>query len=655
MSRTLIVLFIAAVLAGVAAAFIWYFSVRLDPSIPKTAAVTSLEGATRVDWYPLGVEVHFTGSDLDAYRGLGFAHAIDTPWLISLLRQAALGELGSWFDVDLAAMDSLVHLLDIPESAQQGEALLNARASAVLQAYADGVNAGFESGLVYRDESFLAINVVPEAWLPWHSLAIEKLIAWIAAAESLPEDPATSDIIGHTQQLSGFLGIGGFSNSVIWGVRNPDSTVTGIRYNTGSSQIPLLLPARLVSGNDAAVEMLTIAGTPYSVFTKTDAGAFAILPNSSASVLESPVDAAAIDTTFDRIRRFDGSESLVTQRRIENDLVLDCQPDANTVSLELSIEQLPNVMQSCSRLSWPGLDVTSDANEWTDLDSPGQFGLWTGSNASILEDETTIRPESSWIPAGFGNRVTVSTQSQWRPFLISRLVAISSSTSWSAEILKSDARSSWAAQMGPALEQALIKNDTTDVDVSSALTYLRNWDYEYSPASIAASILETWSANTVDLDTAYTADPSSMATTREVRKSLDTLRERFGADMSEWRWEAVNRQYLEYPAWSYLRRLPEDLTGRYSLIIRRKTDRVASAGGHPSTFKWSASPVSGPQSFQQDFVVSVSSNDLSKISYTGHMSARRAQAGETGPVIDASTKSFGSARLIFRSTLQPGE
>ena len=55
-----------------------------------------------------------------------------------------------------------------------------------------------------------------------------------------------------------------------------------------------------------------------------------------------------------------------------------------------------------------------------------------------------------------------------------------------------DAYSIWAAQTAPPLVNAVSEQPADNPALRDALTYLRNWDFAYDRASIAASIFDRW-------------------------------------------------------------------------------------------------------------------------------------------------------------------
>ena len=609
MNKLIYILAGLLVVAGIFAAFVWYFASALSPSIPGDARIGSLDNEVTVDWYRYGASVSYTTSDLDAYRAMGFVHAARHPWFLSLLRQTAIGELGNWFAYDVAEMDSLVRVLDIPSSARQSISEISPRSSAILQAYSDGINGAFERARSYRDESFLAIDEGPGEWEPWHSVAIENLLAWISASERLSHSDSTASnkIIRSSLKLQDWLKVGGLNNSSAWSVQNGDSTVTGVRYVVGSSTVPLLVPVRVSGDNGLSSQHITILGTPFSLFTKVGDNGIAHMPRSQALFQTRLVDSTEIEISFDRIVNHEGQELLLSRKRIRGDLIQDCEPAQLSFFPGTGTPEI-----ECTVLRWQGLMPSSDADAWVNQFDARAFKLWSGD--AITFDKTGNSSSSTRtqaFPSAFGNRIRVSGDSRWTPFLRSRLVALTSEPEWADENLTRDVRSSWAEQMTQILLSSIDTTSMASPYVSPALSYLRNWDFTYSKSSIAASILDEWAVNMIrsGLDIINLNPDSVSKATGYFVDALSTLAGRFGSEMSDWRWETVNSHEYGYPGWSYIAADTLRRTETYRHILARKHSVPTLSGGHPSTLHWSPSPLSGAINSPATLYLSVTSTD----------------------------------------------
>ncbi|MQQ07185.1 penicillin acylase family protein [Epibacterium sp. SM1979] len=123
----------------------------------------------------------FGASDEDVYFGLGYAHAQDRLWQMTVLRRTAQGRLSEVFGARTLESDNLMRRLDIYRLAQQSVAVQSAGTQAALRAYSAGVNARLleiNEHALGRGAPEMFLFPAPVApWQPADSLALLKLLA----------------------------------------------------------------------------------------------------------------------------------------------------------------------------------------------------------------------------------------------------------------------------------------------------------------------------------------------------------------------------------------------------------------------------------------------------------------------------------------------
>ena len=133
------------------------------PQLDGTATIASLGGIVRVDRDVLGVPTITGTTREDVARALGFLHAQDRFFQMDLQRRQPAGELSGLvgpraMDVD---QEMRVHRFrDVAERALEGTARSY---RTILQAYADGVNAGLNA-LGAPPFEYLVLRATPEPW-----------------------------------------------------------------------------------------------------------------------------------------------------------------------------------------------------------------------------------------------------------------------------------------------------------------------------------------------------------------------------------------------------------------------------------------------------------------------------------------------------------
>jgi penicillin G amidase len=123
----------------------------------------------------------FGATDRDVYFALGFAHAQDRLWQMTMLRRTVQGKLSEVFGKDTLGIDELMRRYDLYGLALQSVDAQDPATKAALEAYAAGVNAWIaEVNVGARGrgapEFFLFSNEIA-AWAPADSIAILNLMA----------------------------------------------------------------------------------------------------------------------------------------------------------------------------------------------------------------------------------------------------------------------------------------------------------------------------------------------------------------------------------------------------------------------------------------------------------------------------------------------
>ncbi len=123
----------------------------------------------------------FGTNDTDVYFALGFAHAQDRLWQMTMLRRTAQGRLSEAFGPATVKVDELMRRLDLYGLALQSVKAQDPATLSALEAYSAGVNAWISeinAGARGRGapEFFLFSSEI-SAWAPADSIAILKLMA----------------------------------------------------------------------------------------------------------------------------------------------------------------------------------------------------------------------------------------------------------------------------------------------------------------------------------------------------------------------------------------------------------------------------------------------------------------------------------------------
>src|SRR5882672_2740005 len=147
------------------------------PDLTSSAAVPGLSEAVDLSRDAWGIPHVRAASHLDAFTGLGFAHAQDRLWQMEALLRRGTGRYAEWVGKSALAGDVLARQLDTAGASRRDFALLNDETRAMLEAYARGVNAFIALGR--WPVEYQILDAKPAAWVPWHSIAVMRQIGFL--------------------------------------------------------------------------------------------------------------------------------------------------------------------------------------------------------------------------------------------------------------------------------------------------------------------------------------------------------------------------------------------------------------------------------------------------------------------------------------------
>ena len=174
-----ITLSVAAV-AGLLVSFAYFFLSRSLPDYSKTVEFSHVTEEIEIVRDTANVPHIFGKNDQDTLFALGYVHAQDRLWQMTMLRRTAQGRLSELFGAETLTVDMVVRRLGIYSASRASLSALRPDTMAKLEAYAKGVNARLEEinlGNSGRGapELFLFSNSIAP-WSPTDSLAIIKLM-----------------------------------------------------------------------------------------------------------------------------------------------------------------------------------------------------------------------------------------------------------------------------------------------------------------------------------------------------------------------------------------------------------------------------------------------------------------------------------------------
>jgi len=174
-AATLVVL---AVLAGLGT---YYFLSRSLPDYRATWRLEGLSGPVEIARTIHNVPHIFAEADADVFFGLGFSHAQDRLWQMTLLRRTAQGRLSEVFGTRTLRTDELLRRLDIYALSVASVAAQDDATRRALEAYSRGVNAWIGQinarALGRGAPEYFIFPGEVALWQPADSIALVKLMS----------------------------------------------------------------------------------------------------------------------------------------------------------------------------------------------------------------------------------------------------------------------------------------------------------------------------------------------------------------------------------------------------------------------------------------------------------------------------------------------
>lgn len=515
---------------------VWYLSYHRNPRPAGTVHIEGLAESVTLGWGEDGDVQIRAANDQDAVLALGYAHGWNHAWTVVLWRRAALGRMAEVFGDDAIAIDRLMRLLGLEPRAISAAQALPPEEMAYLEAYAAGLSAALADPKLALRHDFLRFGIVPEPWQAWHTLAVERLLAWLAVPEERLGATAPAFIAEADSRLRAWLHVHGFEHSLAWIYGSGDQRTLYWRFVYGNTALNPMQELEIVAGPGRFVRGASIPGTPFLPFGITHEGAWALFPSAQVSFAPAPDTVRRGAYSHDRIVSASGREYVqATDASGTRVVVPEHGEDPRWT------------------LNWSGFAATSDVAAWRGLQSGEgrSFRLLDGSGLRMARGgEWTVlgTPNVMRLP-GEGVLIGLSPESAYVAEFLGEQEEIDLE-SWLGA-----AYSSWAARIAPQLLQTVATDGDYSPGLVSAITYLQNWDYTYAGASIAPSILEAWirhlpgdELRSLLPDEALRAALTDTAAVRlALARAVQGLESQFGPDQSQWRWEQLHVDRRQFP------------------------------------------------------------------------------------------------------------
>lgn len=171
-------LFFLILLTGIIGIAIYWTFYRPLPDYNATLEQPELHQQVDVHWNTHGVPHIYAQDKHDLYYSLGYVHAQDRLWQMTLSQMAAEGRFAEFLGKELIPYDQLQRTLGFWRIAQKIENTISDSTRQQLEAYTSGVNAYVEQHPKSLPIQFSLADMKPIPWTVTHSIALARLMAW---------------------------------------------------------------------------------------------------------------------------------------------------------------------------------------------------------------------------------------------------------------------------------------------------------------------------------------------------------------------------------------------------------------------------------------------------------------------------------------------
>ncbi len=173
--RGLAALLLLTLLAAAAGAL---YAWKTLPAQDGRLLLAGARGEIRIERDAHGIPTIVAGHPLDAYFGLGVAHAQDRLWQLETHRRIAAGQTAEAFGAAALETDRFLRALGVRRAAEAQWARAAPSTREIVEAYAAGINAVVAQGGQARAPEFVVLGLQPGRWEGPDSLAWAIMMAW---------------------------------------------------------------------------------------------------------------------------------------------------------------------------------------------------------------------------------------------------------------------------------------------------------------------------------------------------------------------------------------------------------------------------------------------------------------------------------------------
>jgi len=173
-----ILLFLIIVIIGFAGIAIYWTFYKPLPDYSARLKIDGLEQQVTINWDDYGVP-HISAKNMhDLYFAVGYVHAQDRLWQMTLTQIAEQGRFAEFFGKKMVPTDKYMRVLGFWRMAKKMVKALPDSERSILQAYADGVNTYVRNNRNKLPIEFSLTGIKPLKWTVTNTVALSRMFAW---------------------------------------------------------------------------------------------------------------------------------------------------------------------------------------------------------------------------------------------------------------------------------------------------------------------------------------------------------------------------------------------------------------------------------------------------------------------------------------------
>ena len=171
-------LFFLILLLGVAGILGYHTFYNQLPDHSATLRLAGVQSTVDVHWDPYGVPYIYADSEADLYFTVGYLHAQDRLWQLTLSQLMAEGRFSEFLGESFIDIDKHQRTLGIWKTAESIIRETDPAIASKLESYSDGINRYVDQNRDRLPIEMTLLGISPITWTPTHSVAVSRLMAW---------------------------------------------------------------------------------------------------------------------------------------------------------------------------------------------------------------------------------------------------------------------------------------------------------------------------------------------------------------------------------------------------------------------------------------------------------------------------------------------